>query len=50
MVNAVHKNGTKIFIQIFHSGRATHPKINGGLDVLAPSPIAVRETIRVLDG
>ena len=42
VIDAVHKNGTKIFLQIFHGGRATHPKINGGLDVLAPSAIAVR--------
>lgn len=42
VIEAVHKKGSKIFLQIFHSGRATHPKINGNLDVLAPSPIAVR--------
>lgn len=42
VVDAVHKRGSKLFLQIFHSGRATHPKINGNLDVLAPSPIAVR--------
>lgn len=42
VTDAVHKKGSKIFLQIFHCGRATHPKINGNLDVLAPSAIAVR--------
>ena len=42
VVDAVHQKGGKIFLQIFHAGRATHPKINGHTEILAPSPIAVR--------
>lgn len=29
VVNAVHAKGGRIFLQIFHAGRATHPKITG---------------------
>ena len=48
VVAAVQAKGCKIFLQIFHAGRATHPlKINGE-QPLAPSPIAVRETMRDL--
>lgn len=31
VIEAVHEKNGKIFLQIFHSGRSTHPKLNGGL-------------------
>ena len=48
VVKGVHEKGGKMFLQIFHSGRATHPLINGNHEVWAPSAIAVREKIRAL--
>ena len=50
VINAVHKKDGKIFYQIFHGGRATHEKINRGLEVWGPSAIRVREEIRTLPG
>lgn len=41
-MDAIHKKGGKIFVQLFHAGRATHPKLSGHPIVYAPSPIAVR--------
>ncbi|MEU9167058.1 alkene reductase [Streptomyces sp. NPDC048420] len=37
---AVHADGGRIVLQIMHAGRGTHPDINGGRRVLAPSAIA----------
>ena len=41
VTNAVHKEGGKIFLQLWHVGRISHPSFqpNGGLPV-APSAIA----------
>ena len=38
---AVHAEGGRIVVQIMHAGRGTHPDINGGRRVLAPSAIAI---------
>jgi len=38
---AVHKAGGRIFLQIWHGGRASHPLFNGGKEAVAPSPIAI---------
>ncbi|URM89296.1 alkene reductase [Streptomyces sp. MRC013] len=38
---AVHAEGGRIVMQIQHAGRATHPDINGGRRILAPSAIAI---------
>ncbi len=43
---AVHAKGGKIFLQIFHAGRVTHPLKNRGQELWAPSAIAVREIER----
>lgn len=43
--DAVHEKGGKIFIQMFHGGRATNPGVNGGLDSWAPSAIAIRDNM-----
>ena len=41
VVKAVHEKGSVIFIQIFHAGRSSHPFITGGLDLWAPSAVAI---------
>ncbi len=38
---AVHAAGGRIFLQIWHGGRACHPLLNYGAQPVAPSPIAI---------
>lgn len=38
---AVHRAGGRIFLQIWHGGRACHPLLNNGRQPVAPSPIAI---------
>ena len=42
VTKAVHNKGGKIFLQIYHAGRATHSKMNYDNVVEAPSPIAIQ--------
>ncbi|WDE03438.1 alkene reductase [Thalassomonas viridans] len=42
---AVHKNGGKIFAQLWHTGRVAHPHFFGGGEVLAPSAVGVEGTV-----
>ncbi len=39
--DAVHAVGGKIFLQIWHGGRACHPLLNQGAQPVAPSPLAI---------
>lgn len=39
VTDAVHAQGGKIFIQLWHVGRVSHPSITGGQQALAPSAI-----------
>jgi N-ethylmaleimide reductase len=39
--DAVRSAGGKIFLQIWHGGRACHPLLNNGIQPVAPSPIAI---------
>ena len=41
VTDAVHAAGGRIFLQIWHGGRACHPLLNGGAQPVAPSPIAI---------
>jgi N-ethylmaleimide reductase len=41
--DAVHQAGGKIFLQIWHGGRACHPLLNQGAQPVAPSPIAITD-------
>ncbi len=41
VTSAVHKEGGKIFLQIWHGGRACHPEMNNGFETVAPSAIAI---------
>ena len=38
---AVHAADGKIFLQLWHGGRACHPLLNNGNTPVAPSPIAI---------
>lgn len=38
---AVHGAGGRIFLQLWHGGRACHPLLNDGQQPVAPSPIAI---------
>ncbi|MBC8126901.1 MAG: alkene reductase [Gloeobacteraceae cyanobacterium ES-bin-144] len=39
--DAVHAAGGKIFLQIWHGGRACHPLLNSGIQPVAPSAIPI---------
>ncbi len=39
--DAVHAAGGRIFLQIWHGGRACHPLLNNGAQPVAPSPMAI---------
>jgi N-ethylmaleimide reductase len=39
--DAVHGAGSKIFLQLWHGGRACHPLLNDGIQPVAPSAIAI---------
>ncbi|MDR2247445.1 MAG: FAD-dependent oxidoreductase, partial [Treponema sp.] len=39
LVDTIHKYETKIFAQIYHSGRSSNSAVNGGAETIAPSAI-----------
>jgi N-ethylmaleimide reductase len=41
VAEAVHARGGRIVVQVMHGGRVTHPDVNGGRRVVAPSAIAI---------
>lgn len=41
VTDAVHAKGGKIFLQIWHGGRACHPSLNDGRVPVAPSALAI---------
>lgn len=40
VTDAVHSNGGKIFLQLWHTGRVSHPLFQEGTTPIGPSPIA----------
>lgn len=41
VTDAVHAAGGRIFLQLWHGGRACHPLLNQGAQPVAPSPLAI---------
>jgi N-ethylmaleimide reductase len=50
VADAVHARGGRIVLQVMHGGRVTHPEINGGRRVEAPSAIAIDGVARTASG
>jgi N-ethylmaleimide reductase len=50
ITNAVHENGSKIFLQLWHVGRVSSSKVNG-LQPIAPSALTAQNTsVYIFDG
>ncbi len=47
---AVHKRGGRIFLQLWHTGRISHPDLHGGALPVAPSAIAPKGQAFTLGG
>ena len=41
VTDAVHEKGVRMFLQIWHGGRACHSSLNDGRQTVGPSPIAI---------
>jgi N-ethylmaleimide reductase len=50
VVDAVHRAGAPIFLQLWHVGRVSHPDFHDGELPVAPSPIAAQGLIRTPHG
>jgi N-ethylmaleimide reductase len=50
VTDAVHSAGGRIFLQIWHGGRACHPALNAGAIPVAPSAIAIEGETYTLEG
>jgi 2,4-dienoyl-CoA reductase-like NADH-dependent reductase (Old Yellow Enzyme family) len=50
VADAVHAEDGLIVMQLMHAGRVTHPRINNGLTIYAPSATAIHGEVRTPDG
>jgi N-ethylmaleimide reductase len=50
VTDAVHAQGGRIFLQIWHGGRACHPALNGGKMAVSASAIAIDDTVHTPEG
>ncbi|MGM0594279.1 MAG: alkene reductase [Pseudomonadota bacterium] len=50
ITQAVHDAGGRIFMQIWHGGRACHPLLNDGKEAVAPSAIAIDDETHTPEG
>ncbi|MEO0406264.1 MAG: alkene reductase [Cyanobacteria bacterium P01_A01_bin.135] len=50
IVEAVHEAGGKIFLQLWHCGRISHPALLDGKQPVAPSAIAAEGTLHTPEG
>lgn len=41
VTEAIHKAGSKVFLQLWHCGRASHPSFHGGKKHVAPSAVKI---------
>ena len=45
VTSRVHQEGGRIFLQIWHGGRACHPDMNSDYETVAPSPLAISSEV-----
>ncbi|UTT50528.1 alkene reductase [Rhodococcus gordoniae] len=50
VAEAVHDRGGRIVVQLMHGGRVTHPAVNGGRRVVAPSALAIDGQVHTEQG
>lgn len=50
VTDAVHAKGGKIFLQLWHGGRACHPALNASKQPVAPSAIAIVDEVYTPEG
>ncbi|MBC3916737.1 alkene reductase [Undibacterium sp. CY18W] len=50
VTDAVHAKGGKIFMQIWHAGRAAVPAFNNGIENVGPSAIAIDSEVQTPNG
>ncbi|WP_040724856.1 alkene reductase [Thiomicrorhabdus sp. Kp2] len=50
VTDAVHAKGGRIFLQVWHGGRACHPALNNGTEAVAPSAIAIEDEVHTPEG
>jgi N-ethylmaleimide reductase len=50
VTEAVHAEGGRMFAQIMHGGRVSHPDITGGETIVAPSAVAIEGEVRTPSG
>jgi N-ethylmaleimide reductase len=50
VTDAVHQKGGRIFLQIWHGGRACHPAMNNGHETVSASAIAIDAEVHTLEG
>jgi len=50
VIDAVHAKGGRIYLQIWHGGRAVHPDHIGGAETISSSAVAINETVHTQNG
>ena len=50
VTDAVHAEGGRMFAQIMHGGRVSHPDIAGGHTIVGPSAVAIEGEVRTPSG
>jgi N-ethylmaleimide reductase len=50
ITNAVHEEGGKIFVQLWHTGGASRPDLRDGLPALAPSALDLGQQVHTVKG